>query len=140
MQALLRGRACRRSRRPMMPNSSGSEPSRSIPNSKEAKKLAAGLWRAGMVWDYITSDWSQRSRFYWKQRTEVSLKQVIEDFQRSITLGPDYAVHIASDRLGLWSLMLSQPKTPPLRSLDPCRFLRTSKRQKTPHGTPQKGN
>ena len=32
-----------------------------------------------------------RGRFYWNQRTEVSLKQAIEYFQRSIALAPGYA-------------------------------------------------
>jgi TolB-like protein/DNA-binding winged helix-turn-helix (wHTH) protein/Tfp pilus assembly protein PilF len=32
-----------------------------------------------------------RGRFYWNQRTEVSLKQAIEYFKQSITLAPDYA-------------------------------------------------
>jgi TolB-like protein/DNA-binding winged helix-turn-helix (wHTH) protein len=32
-----------------------------------------------------------RGRFYWNQRTEVSLKQAIEYFQRSIALSPGYA-------------------------------------------------
>ena len=32
-----------------------------------------------------------RGRFYWNQRTEVSLKQAIEYFQQSIARAPDYA-------------------------------------------------
>jgi TolB-like protein/DNA-binding winged helix-turn-helix (wHTH) protein len=41
--------------------------------------------------DGEAADLYLRGRFYWNQRTEVSLKQAIEYFQQSIARAPDYA-------------------------------------------------
>jgi TolB-like protein/DNA-binding winged helix-turn-helix (wHTH) protein len=41
--------------------------------------------------DSVAADLYLRGRFYWNQRTEVSLKQAIEYFQQSITRAPAYA-------------------------------------------------